>query len=89
MLSDVLVVVQPDGGRMEVSLGRDEQAVVPGSLVLLPAHQVVSVLWADTVADCVSVPIAEVERLWRRYLREEIPRTSGIDEALSPPPEFH
>ena len=34
------------------------------------------------------MPIAEVERLWRRYLREEIPRASGIDEALSPPPEF-
>ena len=34
------------------------------------------------------MPIAEVERLWRRYLREKIPRASGIDEALSPPPEF-
>jgi hypothetical protein len=33
-------------------------------------------------------PIAEVERLWRRHLREDLPRTGGIDEALSPPPEF-
>jgi len=33
-------------------------------------------------------PVAEIERLWRRYLREEIPRAGGIDERLSPPPEF-
>src|SRR3954468_21993912 len=62
-LSDVLVVVQPDDGGMKVSLGRHEDAVLPGSSVLLPAHQVVSVLWADTVADCVGVQTAEVERV--------------------------
>jgi hypothetical protein len=33
-------------------------------------------------------PIAEVERVWRRYLREDMPRTGGIDQALSPPPEL-
>ena len=58
VLSDVLVVVQPDDGGMKVSLGRHEEAVPPGSPVLLPAHQVVSVLWADTVADCVGVRTA-------------------------------
>lgn len=63
VLSDVLVVVQPDDGGMKVSLGRHEDAVLPGSPVLLPAHQVVSVLWADTVADCVGVQTAEVERI--------------------------
>jgi AraC-like DNA-binding protein len=63
VLSDVLVVVQPDDGGMKVSLGRHEDAVLPGSPVLLPAHQVVSVLWADTVADCVGVRTAEVERV--------------------------
>ena len=62
-LSDVLVVVQPDDGGMKVSMGRHEDAVLPGSPVLLPAHQVVSVLWADTVADCVGVRTAEVERV--------------------------
>lgn len=33
-------------------------------------------------------PIAEVERLWRRYLREEVPRTRSSEEALEAPPEF-
>jgi hypothetical protein len=33
-------------------------------------------------------PLREIERVWRRYLREEMPRTGAIDEALSPPPEF-
>src|SRR4051794_23375305 len=63
VLSDVLVVVQPDDGGMKVGLGRHEDAVLPDSPVLLPAHQVVSVLWADTVADCVGVQTAEVERV--------------------------
>jgi AraC-like DNA-binding protein len=63
VLSDVLVVVQLDEGGMKVSLGRHEDAVLPGSPVLLPAHQVVSVLWADTVADCVGVRTADVERI--------------------------
>jgi hypothetical protein len=27
-------------------------------------------------------PAREVEREWRRYLREEIPRTGGLDEPL-------
>jgi AraC-like DNA-binding protein len=63
VLSDVLVVVQPNDGGMKASLGRHEDAVLPGSPVLLPAHQVVSVLWADIVADCVGVQSAEVERV--------------------------
>jgi AraC-like DNA-binding protein len=63
VLSDVLVVVQPDDGGMKVSLGRHEDAVLPGAPVLLPAHQVLSVLWADTVADCVGVQSADVERV--------------------------
>ncbi len=62
VLSDV-VVVQPDEGGMKVSLGRHEDAVLPGSPVLLPAHQAVSVLWADTVADCVGVRSADLERV--------------------------
>jgi hypothetical protein len=33
-------------------------------------------------------PMREIERVWRRYLREELPRTAAVDEALSPPPEF-
>jgi AraC-like DNA-binding protein len=63
VLSDVLVVVHPDDGGMKVSLGRYEDAVPTGSLVLLPAHQVVSVLWADTAAECVGVQAAAVERV--------------------------
>ncbi|TKJ19624.1 hypothetical protein A6V29_00615 [Blastococcus sp. CCUG 61487] len=63
VLSGVMVVAQPDDGGMKVSLGRDEEAVLPGSPVLLPAHQAVSVLWADTVADCVGVQSADVERV--------------------------
>jgi AraC-like DNA-binding protein len=63
VLSDVLVVVHPDEGGMKVSMGRHEEAVLQGSPVLLPAHQVVSVLWADTMADCVGVRTADVERI--------------------------
>src|SRR4029453_9845118 len=59
--SDILVV-QPFDGRMKVSLGHDEEVVPVGTPVLLPAHQVVSVLWADACADCVGVRAAEVER---------------------------
>jgi AraC-like DNA-binding protein len=62
-LTDVLIVVQPDDGGMRVSLGRHEDAVGPNSPVLLPPHQVVSVLWGDTVADCVGVQTAELERI--------------------------
>lgn len=73
LLSDVLVVVQPDDGAMKVSLGRHEDAVLPESPVLLPAHQPVSVLWADTVADCVAVPSADVERV--------AVETTGLEDA--------
>jgi AraC-like DNA-binding protein len=59
--SDVLVV-QPFDGGMKVSLGHDEEVVPVGTPVLFPAHQVVSVLWADACADCVGVRAAEVER---------------------------
>ena len=62
-LTDVVLVVRPGDGGMRVSLGRDEEAVLPGMPVLLPAHRAVSVLWADTVADCVGVPTADVERV--------------------------
>jgi hypothetical protein len=30
-------------------------------------------------------PVREIERLWRRYLREEVPRAAGLDPALAPP----
>ena len=33
-------------------------------------------------------PAAEVERLWRRYLREDVPRSRGSEGELSVPPEF-
>src|SRR5215210_7480932 len=33
-------------------------------------------------------PLREVERAWRRYLREEVPRTRASEEALEAPPEF-
>jgi AraC-like DNA-binding protein len=62
MNSDVLVV-QPFDGSMKVSLGHDEEVVPAGTPVLFPAHQVVSVLWADTCADCIGVRAAEVERV--------------------------
>jgi AraC-like DNA-binding protein len=63
-LTDVVLVVRPDDGAMRVSPGRDEEeAVLPGTPVLLPAHRAVSVLWADTVADCVGVRTADVERV--------------------------
>jgi len=61
--TDVLLVVEPDEGAMKVSLGREEDAVVPGDPVLFPAHQTVSVLWADTVCDCIGVQAADVERV--------------------------
>ncbi|TKJ19643.1 AraC family transcriptional regulator [Blastococcus sp. CCUG 61487] len=73
LLSDVLVVVQPDDGAMKVSLGRHEDAVLPESPVLLPAHQPVSVLWADTVADFVALPSADVERV--------AVETTGLEDA--------
>jgi AraC-like DNA-binding protein len=60
--SEVLVV-QPFDGSMKVSLGHDEEVVPAGTPVLFPAHQVVSVLWADTGADCIGVRAAEVERV--------------------------
>jgi hypothetical protein len=33
-------------------------------------------------------PMPEIERVWRRYLREEVPRARARDEALAPPLEF-
>ena len=33
-------------------------------------------------------PVGEIETEWRRYLREDVPRTGGSDEALAPPPGF-
>lgn len=33
-------------------------------------------------------PLREVERLWRRYLREDVPRRRGIGESLEAPPEL-
>jgi AraC-like DNA-binding protein len=61
--TDVLLVVQPDDGAMKVRLGREEDAVLPGDPVLFPAHRTVSVLWADTVCDCVGVRADDVERV--------------------------
>src|SRR3954463_8167931 len=41
---DVVLVVRPSAGAMMVRLGREEVAVPPGTAVLLPARQAVSVL---------------------------------------------
>jgi AraC-like DNA-binding protein len=48
---------------MLVRLGREEVAVPPGASVLLPEHQAVSVLWADTEAVCVSLNADDVARV--------------------------
>ena len=60
---DVVLVVRPASGAMLVRLGREEVAVSPGASVLLPAGQAVSVLWADTEADCVCLAAHDVERV--------------------------
>jgi AraC-like DNA-binding protein len=60
---DVILIVQPSAGAMLVRLGREEIAVPPGASVLLPAGQAVSVLWADTDADCVCLTAHDVERV--------------------------
>src|SRR3954463_4315477 len=60
---DVLLVVRPSAGAMMVRLGREEIAVPPGMPVLLPAGQAVSVLWADTEAECVCLDADDVERV--------------------------
>jgi hypothetical protein len=33
-------------------------------------------------------PMREVERIWRRHLREDVPRSGGADDALAPPLDF-
>src|SRR3954447_20042615 len=60
---DGMLVVRPSAGAMMVRLGREEVAVPPGTPVLLPAHQAVSVLWADTEAGCVCLNADDVERV--------------------------
>ncbi len=60
---DVMLVVRPSAGAMMVRLGREEIAVPPGTPVLLPAGQAVSVLWADTEAGCVCLAADDVERV--------------------------
>src|SRR4029079_17069772 len=60
---DVILVVRPSAGAMMVGLGREEFAVPPGAPVLLPAGQPVSVLWADTEAECVCLNADDVERV--------------------------
>jgi len=60
---DVILVIQPSAGAMMVRFGREEVAVPPGTPVLLPAHQAVSVLWADTEAVCVCLNADDVERV--------------------------
>jgi AraC-like DNA-binding protein len=62
-LSDVLLVLRPSSGAMKVRLGRDETVVAPGTPVLFPPHRAVSVLWADTDAECVCLHAADVERV--------------------------
>jgi AraC-like DNA-binding protein len=61
--ADVLLVVRPSAGAMLVRLGREEVAVPPGAQVLLPARQPVSVLWADTEAECVCLDMDDIERV--------------------------
>jgi len=60
---DVILVVRPSAGAMMVRFGREEVAVPPGTPVLLPAHQAVSILWADTEAGCVCLHADDVERV--------------------------
>src|SRR5690349_6466841 len=60
---DVVLVVRPSAGAMLVRLGREEVAVPPGASVLLPAGQAVSVLWADTEAECVCLDPDDVQRV--------------------------
>jgi AraC-like DNA-binding protein len=60
---DVILVVRPSAGAMLVRFGRDEVAVPPGTSVLLPAHEAVCVLWADTEAGCVCLDADDVERV--------------------------
>lgn len=60
---DVMLVVRLSAGAMMVRFGREEVAVPAGTPVLLPAHQAVSVLWADTEARCVSLNAGDVERV--------------------------
>jgi AraC-like DNA-binding protein len=60
---EVLLVVRPSAGAMMVRLGREEVAVPPGASVLLPARQPVSVLWADTEAECVCLDMNDIERV--------------------------
>jgi AraC-like DNA-binding protein len=61
--TDVLLVLEPSGGVMKVRRGRDEDVIRPGTPVLLPPHQAVSTLWADTDAGCVCLHAADVERV--------------------------
>ena len=60
---DVMLVLRPSAGAMMVRIGREEVAVPPGTPVLLPAHQAVSVLWADTEAGCVCLNADDVARV--------------------------
>jgi len=60
---EVLLVVRPSAGALMVRLGREELAVSPGAPVLLPAGQPVSVLWADTEADCVCLDADDIGRV--------------------------
>jgi AraC-like DNA-binding protein len=60
---DVLLVVQPTRGGMKVSVGREEEVVAPGSIVLFPPRKAVSALWADTDTRCVCLDAADVERV--------------------------
>jgi AraC-like DNA-binding protein len=69
---DVLLVVRPSAGAMMVRFGREEVAVPPGTPVLLPARQAVSVLWADTEAGCVCLNADDVERV--------AVETTGLDD---------
>ena len=68
---DVILVVRPLVGALMVRVGREEVAVPPGVPVLLPAHQPVSILWADTEAACVCLNADDVERV--------AVETSGLD----------
>jgi AraC-like DNA-binding protein len=68
----VILVVRPLAGGMMVRLGREEVAVPPGALVLLPARQAVSVLWAETEAECVCLDPDDVERV--------AVETTGLDD---------
>ena len=62
---------------LERERGRDACDVLVSRLHRRGAHGNLELAFGE--------PMREIERLWRRYLREEVPRTRALDVAFSPP----